>query len=322
MCFFKSLHNIGFILLEYNITNISNNKSIYSFMFGANLLTSSYIERTCVSNNFLRGTHYVISLRIVHVDEWVKRRCEPIWGFIRFNRTLFFYNPLTLLFNLKRISMFIVELSLQYGNVVFINTAQYNLPFHYMMRWYARGSSQSTIGTVWQCGSLSNMYSRFVLVRRCLALPYKCYFYYTSHWRCTFAKILLLIHILRNYFFHFEYYGRVRKEVNKLRKIFKMFYYYRFVDGWSHLDAIVLLEPVYRRSYRMIREVNNAGIPAIGSCSMSNTALWYDYWMPVDYFSPSSNIFVTSFVANACMVGLKLRVYLCFLKNATYSEFC
>jgi hypothetical protein len=316
------------LILLYNMKNIRevpSSKALlspYSFLYSMGLLSSGYMERLFASGNFLRGVQHMAPIHLLHIDEWVRRRCEPRWGYVKYNYNLFFYNPSILVFNLRNVSMFIIELSSLYGSVIFINTWQYNLPMNYMMRWYARGSYQSSIGTVWQCGTLSNMHSRFILVRRCLALPYRCFNMFISHWRCTFGKILLLIRILRNYFYYYEFYGRVRKEVNKLRKIFKMFYYYRFIESWSHLDSIVLLEPIYKRSYRMIKEVNNAGIPAIGSCSSSNTALWYDYWLPIDYFNPSANIFVTSFISNACMVGYKLRGLSLFLKNSNYSKYC
>jgi len=294
----------------------------YSFMYGMGLLTSSYRERLFVSTNFLRGAYYFAPNHITHVDEWVFRRCEPKWGYTKYGSTLYFYNPIMLLFNLKRLSLFLIELSSLYGSVIYVSTAQYHLPMHYMMRWYARGSRQSCIGTVWQCGTLSSMNTRFLVVRRCLALPYQCYRIYVPHWRCTFGKILLLVKILRTYFYSYEFYGRVRKEINKLRKLFKMFYYYRYIESYSHIDAILLLEPIYRRSYRMIKEVGNYGIPAIGSCTMSNTALYYDYWLPVDSNNPASNIFITSFVSNACMVGYKLRGLSLFFKNSNYYKYC
>lgn len=294
----------------------------YSFLYGMGLLTSSYMERMFASTNFLCGVSYFTPMHYTHLDEWVFRVGERRWGYVKHRSSLFFYNPLLLLFNLKCLSLFLLELSSVYGSVIYISTAQYNLPMHYMMRWYAKGVKQSCLGTIWQCGTLSSMNTRFLLVRKCLALPYQCYTVYVSHWRCVFGQILLLIKILRNFFYKYEFYGRVRKEINKLRKIFKMFYYYRYVESYCYLDAIVLLEPVYRRSYRMIKEVNNALIPAIGSCGISNTALWYDYWLPVDPVNPAANIFVTSFVANASMVGYKLRGLSIFFKNANYNKYC
>ena len=185
----------------YNFNKNNDSLGMYSIFYSMGLLTSSYKERLFISTNFIRGIEYILPLHILHIDEWACRRGEPQWGYIRFKYTLFFYNPITLVYNLKCISMFIVELTASYGNVIFISTSQYNLPMHYMMRWYSRGSGQSCIGTVWQCGVFSNMHSMFILVRRCLSLPYKCYNKFISPWKCTFAKILLLIKIVRNFFF-------------------------------------------------------------------------------------------------------------------------
>ena len=297
--------------------------STYRCLYNLGILTSSYMERMFASTNFLRGVYYFSPQHYTHVDEWAFRKyVEPLWGFVKTKRTLYFYNPLLLLFNLKCVSMYIIELSSIYGSVLYVNTAQYNLPIHYMMRWYARGIQHSCIGTVWQGGTLSAMNTRFLLVRSCLALPYQAYNNYVSKWNIVFGQILTLIKILRHFIYKYEYYGRVRKEVNKMRKIFKMFYYYRYIVSYSYLDTIVLLEPVYRRSYRMIREVNNVGSPVIGSCSLSSTALWYDYWLPLDPISPASCIFVTSFVSGAASVGYKLRGLSLFLKNTKYDKYC
>lgn len=260
--------------------------------------------------------------RRVKIRQLVKGHFTIRSGMQKGYRTLYFYNPLLLVFNLRCLSMYIFELSSEYGSVVYLNTAQYSLPIHYMMRWYARGADHSCIGTVWQGGTLSAINSRFLLVRSCLALPYQSYHNYASRWNVTFAQIITLIKILRHFIYRYECYGRIRKEINKIRKVFKMFYYYRYIVNYSALDSIVLLEPVYRRSYRMIREANNFGIPVIGSCSVSSTALWYDYWLPMDSTSPSSCVFLTSFVSNAAMLGHKLRGLSLFLKNAKYNKYC
>lgn len=311
----------------YTNSNIGVNRckitvNSFSFLYSMGLLTCSYMERMFASSNFLRGVNYCSPVFITHIDEWVFRKCEPRWGFIKYHTNLYFYNPLSLLMSLKLLALFLIELASNYGSIVYLSTAQYNLPMHYMLRWYSRNTKQSCIGTVWQCGTLSSIHSRFLKIRTCIALPYQSYKVYMPHWRVTFGQIILLIKILRNYFYNYEYYGRVRKEINKLRKIFKMFYYYRYIESYSYIDAVLLLEPVYRRSYRMIKEVNNSLIPAIGSCSISNTALWYDYWLPLDSCNPASNIFVTSYISNALSVGYKLRGLSLFLKNTSYNNIC
>ena len=294
----------------------------YSFLYSIGVLTTSYNDRLFSSTNFLRGVYQFSPKHLLNIREWVFRKAEPRRGYTKYKGTLFFYNPLLLLLNLKCLSLFLVELSAKYGSLVYLSTYQYNLPMHYMMRWYSRGLKQSTIGTVWQGGTFSSMNTRFLIVRRCIALPYQCYKIQVPHWRVAFTQIILLIKLLRNYFFIYEFYGRVRKEINKMRKLFKMFYYYRYIESYSYLDAILLLEPIYRRSYKMIREVNNFGIPVVGSCSMSNTALWYDYWLPMDNHSSMSNIFIVSFVSNSSSVGYKLRGLSLFLKSASYNLYC
>jgi hypothetical protein len=297
--------------------------STYKCLYSMGLLTSSYMERMFASTNFLRGVSNITSHHFTHVNEFTWRGgIEPPLGFAKFYRTLFFYNPIMLVFNLKCLATYIIELSSIYGNVLYINTAQYNLSIHYMMRWYSRLAAHSCIGTVWQGGTLSAMNTRFLLVRRCLALPYQAFSHKVLRWNIAFVQIITLVRILRQFFYKYEFYGRIRKEINKIRKIFKMFYYYRYIHCYSHLDSVLLMEPVYRRSYRMIREVNNFDAPAIGSCSISNTALWYDYWLPMDSVISSSCIFSAAFVSGSAQVGIKLRSVSLFLKNAKYGKYC
>lgn len=320
-------------VLSNNHVKFNELSSTYRSLYDLGLITSSYMERMFASTNFLRGVYYFLPSDFSHVDEYTYwRRIRNLWGFgrkfklkrrfMKIDRVLYFYNPLLLVFNLKCLSMYIFELSSVYGSVIYLNTAQYNLPIHYMMRWHARDISHSCIGTVWQGGTLSSIGTRFLLVRSCLALPYQAYHNYASRWNIAFGQIITLIKILRHFFYRYEFYSRIRKEVNKLRKIFKMFYYYRYISSYSTLDTIVLIEPVYRRSYRMIREVNNFSVPVIGSCGVSNTGLWYDYWLPIDPLSPSSCIFVTSFVSSSSLVGYKLRGFSLFFKNARYGKYC
>ena len=313
------------------------NISTYSCLFSMGFLTASFRERTFASTNFLRGVEYFIPHKVSYYDRWgwrvittkrgfkFSRRnttVKRIWGFTKYIRTLYMYNPLLLVLSLKSLSLYIIELASNYGGILFLNTSQYNLSMHYMMRWYARNSYNSTIGSVWQGGTLSAIGTRFLVVRACLALPYRTYSNYASAWNITFVKILVLIRILRHFFYKYECYGKIRREINKIRKIFRMFYYYRYIVSYSHLDSVVLAEPSYRRAYKMIREANNFGTPVIGSCSMSNTALWYDYWLPMDPVNPASCIFMTSFVSSASLAGVKLRVLSLFFKMGRYDKYC
>ena len=131
-----------------NISEVQIMSSTYRCLYSMGLLTSSYMERMFASTNFLRGVSNVSFNKFTHIDAFTWRGgIEPPLGFAKYNRTLFFYNPIMLVFNLKCLATYIVELSSVYGKVLYINTAQYNLPIHYMMRWYSRLCAYTRICT-------------------------------------------------------------------------------------------------------------------------------------------------------------------------------